>query len=235
MSVGPVLIVFCREPIAGLTKTRLTPRLGAENAALLGHAFTLDMLRKASDSGVARVVIAGSSAGDATRNPYFRRLARRFATEIVDQGKGSLGRRMSRAFEPFRHQGALLVGTDLPTLPAKMIGHLLRLLEKSRFVLAPTLDGGYYAIGVRGPMPPVFACIRWGTSRVFGETIKRARLSGTKPRVGPAWYDIDRWSDLMMLVVHLEHIEAKIGEVHSHPCPATAALLRRLGLLTRRG
>jgi glycosyltransferase A (GT-A) superfamily protein (DUF2064 family) len=36
------LIVFCREPLAGHTKTRLIPRLGAANAAELASAFILE-------------------------------------------------------------------------------------------------------------------------------------------------------------------------------------------------
>ena len=40
------LIVFCREPLAGHTKTRLIPRLGAANAAELASAFILDALAK---------------------------------------------------------------------------------------------------------------------------------------------------------------------------------------------
>ena len=40
------LIVFCREPLAGHTKTRLIPRLGAANAAELASAFIADALAK---------------------------------------------------------------------------------------------------------------------------------------------------------------------------------------------
>jgi glycosyltransferase A (GT-A) superfamily protein (DUF2064 family) len=52
------LIVFCREPLAGHTKTRLIPRLGAANAAELASAFILDALAKCRALAPRRIVIA---------------------------------------------------------------------------------------------------------------------------------------------------------------------------------
>ncbi|MGZ6252381.1 MAG: hypothetical protein ACXWM1_04855, partial [Candidatus Binataceae bacterium] len=54
------LIVFCREPLAGHTKTRLIPRLGAANAAELAGAFILDALSKCRALAPGRIVIAAS-------------------------------------------------------------------------------------------------------------------------------------------------------------------------------
>ena len=52
------LIVFCREPLAGHTKTRLIPRLGAANAPELASAFILDALAKCRALAPRRIVIA---------------------------------------------------------------------------------------------------------------------------------------------------------------------------------
>jgi hypothetical protein len=51
------LIVLCREPLAGHTKTRLIPRLGAANGAELTSAF-LDALAKCRALAPRRIVIA---------------------------------------------------------------------------------------------------------------------------------------------------------------------------------
>jgi glycosyltransferase A (GT-A) superfamily protein (DUF2064 family) len=97
-------------------------------------------------------------------------------------------------------------------------------------VIAPSLDGGYYAIGVRGAMPPIFTSIRWGTSGVFDATIERLKKAGIRHALGPAWYDVDRWSDVMLLAAHLRLWRAKEPGIAS-PCPATEAVLKRLGVL----
>ena len=236
MTARPALIVFCREPVAGRTKTRLLSHLGAASAAKLADAFIVDMLAKARALNPPRLVIAASAEESALRRPYFRRLARRFDAEIVDQGGGSLGRRMARVLEPFAAgAGALLVGTDLPSLPAAALERLHEMLQRRRFVLGPSLDGGYYAIGVRGTMPLVFTGIRWGSARVLDETLNRARRAGLAVTLGPVWYDIDRWPDLLLLGAHLDRIESSARAAKkAHPCPATAAVLQRLGLLSRR-
>ncbi|MGO9453603.1 MAG: TIGR04282 family arsenosugar biosynthesis glycosyltransferase [Candidatus Binataceae bacterium] len=235
MTARPALIVFCREPVAGRTKTRLASHLGAANAAKLADAFIVDMLAKARAVRPSRLVIAASAEEGAVCSPYFRRLARRFDAEIVDQGGGSLGARMARALEPFAPgAGALLVGTDLPSLPTSVLERLSEMLRRKRFVLGPSLDGGYYAIGVRGAMPQVFTGIRWGSARVLDETLGRARRAGIAAALGPVWYDIDRWPDLLLLSAHLGRLESRLRVAKDHPCPATAAVLKRLGLLSPR-
>ncbi len=228
----PQLIVFCREPVPGEAKTRLIGHLSGAQAAALADAFIADALAKASKLRPSKLVIAASACGDATKSRYFRRLARRYQADLIDQGSGSLGRRMARALAPFAHEGALLIGTDTPSVPRAIVARCMSLLQLRRVVIAPSLDGGYWAIGVRGAMPPVFSGIQWGSSGVFKATIERLRRAHTAYAVGPAWYDVDRWSDVMLVGAHL----ARLGKARgAHSCPTTAALLKRLGVLPREG
>jgi uncharacterized protein len=237
------LIVFCREPLAGHTKTRLIPRLGAASAAELAGAFVLDALAKCRTLAPGRIVIAGSAAGGAESSSYLRRAARRFGAELIDQGVGSLGARMARALEPYRAGGAVLFGTDTPSLPTRLLGRSVALLRRAPVVIAPSLDGGYYLVGVRGPMPDIFRGVAWGRSNVLSETVARLRHEGIRYVSGPAWYDVDRWADVELLAAHLESLSARElfasgrrrgGAQPSSPplpCPATARVLQRLGLL----
>jgi rSAM/selenodomain-associated transferase 1 len=225
----PALIVFCREPLPHLAKTRLIGRLTPADAASLADAFIVDAIGKAVSVRPSRVVIAASAPDGADGSKYFQRIARRFDAELVDQGRGSLGDRMARALAPFMSSGALLIGTDTPSLPLVLLEKSIRALRRNRVVIAPSLDGGYYAVGVRGAMPPIFTAIRWGSGGVFEATIQGLRRARIRYALGPAWYDVDRWSDVMMLAAHLRIARTK----HSaSPCPATAAILKRLGLLS---
>jgi rSAM/selenodomain-associated transferase 1 len=224
------IIVFTREPIPGLTKTRLIPRLGANNAAALADAFTRDALTKARATGL-RLTIAGSAAQGVMHSSYFLALARRFDAELIDQGRGSLGGRMARVLAPFSAKGAILLGTDTPSIPPRKLMRAAAMLRWSPAVLGPSLDGGYYLIGLRGGLPDIFRGIRWGSASVLATTIARLERAGTRYGLAEPWYDIDRWSDLLLLAAHLRLILCRAPD----PCPATSQLLRRLGLLSSRG
>jgi rSAM/selenodomain-associated transferase 1 len=226
----PALIVFCREPIAHQSKTRLIGAMTPASTAALSDAFIRDALAKAVSIRPSRIVIAASAAGGADRSKYFKRLARRYDAELIDQGNGSLGRRMARALAPFSSIGALLIGTDTPSLPAALLAASLGALRRNRIVIAPSLDGGYYAIGVRGAMPPIFTGIRWGSVNVFASTIARLKRADIPYALGPAWYDVDRWPDVLLLAAHLRML-ARSHRIGSSVCPATESVLARLGLL----
>jgi uncharacterized protein len=220
------LVVFTREPIAGLTKTRLIPRLGANGAAALAGAFVLDTLAKARATGW-QIAIAGDAPDGVARSAYFRRIARMFDATLIDQGGGTLGARVRRSLAPFCASGAVLIGIDVPSLPAPILTHSLSLLRQYPVILGPSLDGGYYLVGVRGPLPDIFRGIRWGGARVLAETLARLRRTRTDYALAEGWYDIDRWSDLLVLAAQLRVLPS----TRSHPCPATARILAQLGLL----
>ena len=97
----------------------------------------------------------------------------------------------------------MLFGTDTPSLPPRLLARSVALLRRAPVVIAPSLDGGYYLVGVRGPMPEIFRAIAWGRSNVLSETVARLRRTGTRYALGPAWYDVDRWSDVALLAAHL--------------------------------
>jgi len=225
-AINQTIIVFTREPVPGLTKTRLIPGLGANNAAALADAFTRDALTKARATGL-RLVIAGSAARDVRQSRYFLALKRRFDAELIDQGNGSLGARMARVLAPLSVDGAILIGADTPSLPLRALVQAVAMLQRSPTVLGPTLDGGYYMVGVRGGLPKIFHGIRWGGASVLATTIARLEQAGRRYALAEPWYDIDRWSDLILLAAHLRLILRRAPD----PCPATSQLLWRLGLL----
>jgi rSAM/selenodomain-associated transferase 1 len=221
----PTIIVFTREPVPGLSKTRLAARIGARNAAAVAEAFTLDALVKARELGLP-LVIAGSTSGGVQDNRYFRLLARQFAATLIDQEEGHLGIRMARVLVPFAQQGALLIGTDTPSLHASALRQAVALVRRNRVVLGPSLDGGYYLVGIRGEVPDMFRDIRWGGRRVLEQTLARLARLSIRPVLAPTWYDVDRWSDLMLLAEHLR----RLAQRRSLPCPHTAKVLAQLGL-----
>jgi uncharacterized protein len=235
MARRPAAIIFAREPIAGRAKTRLIPILGPEGAASLADAFIRDALLKARAMDAAPVIIAADTQSGASRSPYFRALSDTFGARLIDQGRGNLGARMAHAIRAFAGPGGtVLFGTDTPSLPVRMLKLSADLLRDHAVVLAPALDGGYYLVGVRGMIPDIFSGLRWGSAGVMAATLGRLRAARISYALGPWWYDVDRPRDLILLSRHLKgRLGARWARAmpleRATPCPATAAILDRLG------
>jgi rSAM/selenodomain-associated transferase 1 len=155
--------------------------------------------------------------------------------QLIPQGGGDLGRRMAGFVRDRLAEGApavVLVGADSPTLPVAFVEEAFGLLEAADVVLGPACDGGYYLLGCRGRLPPVFDGIAWGTAGVLAETV--ARLSDPHWRLAllTPWYDVDTPADWSLLCGHLAalrragldpgvpHTEALVREGGTQcPCP----------------
>lgn len=185
--------VFARAPIPGETKTRLIPAVGAEGAARLHEAFLRDVLRRAASVAPVTLFVAGP-----LEHPSFDALGGAEVTfERRPQRGDDLGARMTHALAHLRTRAdrAVLVGSDAPTLPARVLRAAIH--HPAEQVLTPTADGGYALVGGRRPFR--FEGIRWSASTTLAETL--ARNPGAH-RTEP-WYDVDRPEDLALLRAHL--------------------------------
>lgn len=194
-----VLGIFAKRPEPGRVKTRLAAETSPEWAAEVADGFLRETLERVRRLAVRRVLAyAPADAG-----PWFSALTKnRF--DLCPQSDGDLGQRMAAFFAAQFAQGAqrvVLIGTDSPSLPLAYIEQALTDLGGADVVLGPAADGGYYLVGCRGRVPPIFAGVRWGTAHVLGETL--ARLDAAwKVAVLPPWYDVDTLADWHMLQGH---------------------------------
>jgi rSAM/selenodomain-associated transferase 1 len=211
---APVALgVFARAPVPGRTKTRLIPALGADpeeaaaRAAALHEAFLEDTLRTATSVAPVTLFVAGSAD-----HPAIERVRSAFDLTLVPQVEGDLGARMVAALESLleRHERAFLIGSDAPTLPARLMRAAAR--APVEIVLSPSSDGGYVLVG--GACVPRFDGVRWSHPRTLADTLTRNPGAWlTEP-----WYDVDDPDDLALLRTHLT--------LDPHAAPTTAAKLR---------
>ena len=91
----------------------------------------------------------------------------------------------------------VLLGSDSPTLPLDYIERAWASLDDHPVVLGPTQDGGYYLIGIRDEVPPIFDHIAWSTPQVWDQTVSRLHQSQIPFAELPGWYDVDCLQDLL--------------------------------------
>lgn len=212
--------MLARAPEPGAVKTRLARVLGVAAAATLYRAFTEDLCAVLSP----QFPLTLACTPDVER-PYFRALARRFHLRLAPQGPGDLGARMQRLATAalIDARRVVLIGSDAPTLPAELIGRAFAALARVRVVLGPSLDGGYYLIGARAPVPDVFTRMPWGGERVLARTLRRLHAATISHALLPTWYDVDTAGDLAFLRRHL----ALLAALGARPCPRTRRALAR--------
>lgn len=195
------LAVYGRPPRAGETKTRLAPVLGDDGAARLYAAFLADVLTRARQ---APFDVTLWVAGD-PEDPLLLEIdAARRVRRCAQQGR-DLGERMARTLDAQRAENGLglVLGTDSPTLPPRLLAAAARALDHSDIVLGPAADGGYWLVGARVPMGRVFEGVRWSTTHALADTVRGAARIGASVVLASPWYDVDTADDLRLLRAHL--------------------------------
>src|SRR5215472_10306825 len=170
------LAVAAKAPQPGRVKTRLLPFLAPEDATELYRCFLKDTIALMETVPAADVVISYTPEG-----------AERFFDGIISgrhrllpQRGRDLGERLCLALEDLLAEGydsAAIMNSDSPTLPHAYVEQTFDLLAApgDRVVLGPTIDGGYYLIGLKRSHHRLFQDISWSSERVLAESMERAR------------------------------------------------------------
>ena len=194
------LVIFVRFPGQGQVKSRLAKDLGAEAATNLYRCFVEDLLERFSKEAYRlRIAFYPADKEQETREM----LGDEFS--YIAQTGEDLGERMKLAFLRCFREGAqsvVLIGSDIPDLPARIIDEAFRALDKYGAVIGPSVDGGYYLIGFQRDTlnGDVFSGLLWGTERVFQETMNLLQMAGSPVHVLPFWRDIDKHEDIAALI-----------------------------------
>jgi uncharacterized protein len=189
-----VLAILTRAPASG-GKSRLFAELAAPFDPALPAALLLDTLDCARRPGIT-VVVAVEPA-DACADV---RALVGTSDHVVPQSQGDLGFRMRALFAWCLGRGArtvVVIGSDLPDLPARLVDEAFTLLraDPRHLVIGPATDGGYYLIG-SGQMPDVFDGIAWGSRSVLASTLCRSTERGVPVHQLDPWHDVDTLEDL---------------------------------------
>ncbi|SNY46944.1 TIGR04282 family arsenosugar biosynthesis glycosyltransferase [Paractinoplanes atraurantiacus] len=193
------LLVMAKAPVPGRVKTRLCPPCTPAEAAAIAEASLADTLETAVQVPVVRRVAV--LEGDYPAPPGWRRVAQRGA---------GLGERLAYAFADTALPGvpSLLIGMDTPQVTAALLAGAAEALSRSRAVLGPALDGGWWALGLENPDDAgVLPDVPMSTSDTGALTLAALRTRGAEPFLLPPLRDVDTAADALEVAT---------------ACPATA-------------
>jgi uncharacterized protein len=228
------LAIMCKTPIAGESKTRLSPPLHPQECAAISACFIRDLA-----ATVQSVVAEGEAAGCAVYTPAGSEAVLRpllpAAFKLVLQRGTGLGARLLNATSDLLgagFTGVVLINSDSPTLPKQILRRAIQAVRQGDNVtLSPAADGGYTLIGLSRPHARLFEDIPWSTPQVYAKTLARAAEIGVPVVNVAGWYDVDDAGSLGMLIDEIAgrrpHFAA--ADLPGSEAPATREFLRRRG------
>jgi len=187
MMIQTQLSLFAKFPIAGFAKTRLISALGATGAAALHRHLasrTCALLAEAD----AQLTVHYTGADKTAFQDWLGE-----GLHYLPQPEGDLTERLMAA----QIDGPqIFFGADTPDLSSAIIDQAINALKVTEVVIGPATDGGYYLIGMRKPLPILFADMEWSTDKVLPTTLQRLDTLGIAPTMLPILSDCDRPEDL---------------------------------------
>jgi len=143
----------------------------------------LYIMAKAPQLGKAKTRLA-ADIGKVHALRLYRRVPQWRGTPQLPQVSGSLSPRLSALFA--RKGPTIVIGTDCPQVSARDIVAALKALRRHKAVFGPADDGGFWLMGMYGPVnPDVFEAVRWShdetladiTANIDGPVARLRRLT----------------------------------------------------------
>lgn len=183
MRKNRALAIFLKKPEPGKVKTRLAKDIGEAGAVEAYISLYETVIREVSPGGWDIILFIAQSTEGFDDYSYIKEV----------QSNGDLGHKMLDAFQRMleKYDAALIIGSDCPYITTTHIEEAYQALETNDLVLGPTIDGGYYLIGLKKPISDLFENINWSTETVFEETIAVSSKLGLTYYLLPELTDID--------------------------------------------
>lgn len=187
-----LLIIFVKNPVLGKVKTRLAKSIGEKNALLVYEKLLKRTKEIAANLLIDKRVCYSEFIGqdDLWNNNSFQKKM---------QKGNDLGEKMYNAFKDAfadSYNNICLIGSDNMELTDEIILQAFSTLSKKDIVLGPSLDGGYYLIGMKRPHKELFFGKTWGSSKVFYEAVDEITRMNLDHALLPALNDIDQIEDI---------------------------------------
>ena len=205
------LAVFAKYWEPGHVKTRLGARIGDQVASTIQREFLGHLLHRFRSTADCRTLVFWPPEKEREFQEFIPR-----QWGMACQKAGELDTKLSHFLKsrfPQHPERMVVVGADSPDLPQEFLGEAFGLLNRHNVVLGPSLDGGYYLVGLNAYVP-IFDDIAWSTAAVFDQTVEHLRRQEIDFAVLKAWEDVDDWPSLQSLLHRLQKNEADPDQSH---------------------
>lgn len=194
----PAILIMARAPRRGEVRRALEPELGTVRCAALQAALIRTAVSWGEEVAPGAVHIAHDPPDAADE---LKAIVNSRTAFFPQNGDGIAGRLADAAARVFaRHAGPLLiVWPDLPRLRADHAHAALDdLAAGCDVVLGPTLDGGFYLIGLNRPLPKLFALPEqaWRSPDAMALALAAVRAAGLELGILRAERALHRPADL---------------------------------------
>ena len=191
------ILVMAKAPVPGRCKTRLCPPCTYEQAANLAAMALRDTIDVVSATPASRRVLVF----DGPRPVW---LPEEYS--VLPQRGWGLDQRLAAAFEDTGGP-SLLIGMDTPHLDPAMLTEATAHLDTctTDAVLGPSMDGGYWAIGLRVPDRRAFLGVPMSESVTGAAQLERLHRLGLRTKLLPPVRDVDVFRDALMVARTAPH------------------------------
>lgn len=194
---NPALLIMCKWPKAGAVKTRLSPFLAPEEAALLYRAMLLDVFAASLQERLP--VLVAFTPEERARD--FEKLLGGGAAFFPQRGD-HLAARMGHAFQDAFARGfhpVILRNSDGPTLPPQILrAARVALRAGADASFSPDTSRGFGVMGLQAPAPEPFLEPLGEDS--YEDMLRRCADAGLSTMEVGSWYDVDTPADLKKLL-----------------------------------
>lgn len=185
------IIIFVRNPQLGKVKTRLAATLGDEKALAIYKELVQHTKEITAQTTADKYVyyVEEIIENDLWNTPGFVKKL---------QSNDDLGSKMKNAFKELfaiGYEKVIIIGSDCFELTTTIIEAALILLKNNDAVIGPAKDGGYYLLGMKKLIEPIFENKQWSTNTVFKETISDLKENNFSFACLPVLTDIDTEED----------------------------------------
>ncbi|MCW2746962.1 MAG: glycosyltransferase [Nocardioidaceae bacterium] len=207
----PTILVVAKAPVPGFAKTRVARTVGDAAAADLAAASLLDTLHAVATLGWPSVV---AMTGDLDRAAQSAALADALsAFDVIEQRGDTLGERLAAAhIDADRGHGVIQIGMDTPQVTRADLVVAAERLMRSRGVIGPADDGGWWLLGLRnGTDAKVLDDVAMSQDDTCDQTIAALRSVGVDLSRIRELNDVDTWADA--IAVASEHPDLLMAAV----------------------
>ncbi len=184
------LLIFIKNPEIGKIKTRLASSLGNEEALRIYKELLLYTNHITKNISFNKELYYSQYIDhkDHWNNTIYNKKI---------QSKGDLGLKMSNAFETaFAYsQKVVIIGSDCTQINEDIIINAFEQLNKVDVVFGPSLDGGYYLLGMNKFYPKLFENIQWSSPIVLQQSLEICKTLNLKAHLLEKLSDIDYEED----------------------------------------